>query len=542
MPKVSDAKKTELLDGLIADIERTYTGEEPDRPDLGRWVVNHGVMLDGKQFTFKQHEYLIAPYSDTHPFQVEIKAAQLGLTSHALLRVMHGSRYGKYRGILYLFPSRTDVTELSKSRLDPLIEDNPDTIGQWLRSTDSANVKKVWNSFLYLRGMRSAIGLKSIPVDFIVFDELDEAPQKNIDMAMERMGHSEIGEVLSLSNPTMPDYGIDALFSQTDQQYWLLRCQKCNHRTNLVDVFMDDPDKALREVKDRVFRACQKCGAELNPSVGEWVAKRPHIKEKRGRQFSQLYSQAKAAAPANILEKFRTAKAMTNFYNLVIGVAYVDAQNRLSVQEVLNCCGTSGMVSDSKEPTFMGVDQGDNLHVVIGKRHQKKAGEIIHIGEYAGNRRGGDYSNWTQLDELMTRFKVSRCVVDALPETKAARAFAERFPGRVFICFFQERQKGSYQWNEQTMMVKANRTEAMDASHRELSDGNVVLPRQSEILEEFAKHCHHTAKRLEEDEETGEQRYVYLSKVGGPDHYRLAYCYEAMARQSAPELLFPKLL
>jgi hypothetical protein len=52
--------------------------------------------------------------------------------------------------------------------------------------------------------MQSRVGLKSIPVDFIVFDELDEAPQNAVDMALERMAHSEFRNVLQLSNPTLP--------------------------------------------------------------------------------------------------------------------------------------------------------------------------------------------------------------------------------------------------------------------------------------------------------------------------------------------------
>ena len=82
-----------------------------------------------------------------------------------------------------------------------MIDENQDTIGKWLKDTDSANIKRIWNAFLYLRGMRSRVGLKSIPVDFIIFDELDEGPQNAIDMAMERMGHSEFKRVLMLVQP-----------------------------------------------------------------------------------------------------------------------------------------------------------------------------------------------------------------------------------------------------------------------------------------------------------------------------------------------------
>jgi hypothetical protein len=526
-----------LFQSLIGKMEETFNVGGPDAKnfkDLGDWCVKTNVMLDGKPFSFLKHEYLREPYSDTHNFQVEIKATQLGLTSKALLRVVYGCRYGLYRGIMYFFPSRTDVTEMSKSRLTPLIEDNPDTVGQWIKDTDSANVKKIWNSFLYLRGMQSRVGMKSVPSDMNVYDELDEAPQKSVDMANERMGHSEIGDLLFLSNPTLPDYGIDALFQTTDQRFWLLKCPKCNHFTDLVSTF----PKTLIRVKGKTIRACEKCQAELDPEVGLWVAKRPEILERRGRQFSQLYSMSRNSSPENILRQFETTKNMPDFYNLKVGIAYVDAKDRLTQEQILDCCGQNSMVSQSSSGTYMGVDQNNNFHVVIGKKTDK-GGEIVHIGEYKGNvDKTGE--GWKFLDELMTRFKVMRCVVDYLPETKHARAFAERFPGRVFLNFYNKHQKGNYNWNEGTMMVQVNRTESLDASHKEIVDHTIVLPRENEVVQEFAKQCHNVAKKLVTDEETGSQYYEYMRL--GPDHYRHAFNYECMARQDAPELMFPELL
>ena len=88
------------------------------------------------------------------------------------------------------------MLDFSKGRISPLIDDNPETIGKWVTDTDAAGIKRIWNTFLYLRGMVSRVGLKSIPVDLIIYDELDEAPQKAVDMAQERMGHSELKESL----------------------------------------------------------------------------------------------------------------------------------------------------------------------------------------------------------------------------------------------------------------------------------------------------------------------------------------------------------
>jgi hypothetical protein len=493
-----------------------------NHPTLAEWAEKTPIILDGRPFTFERHEYLIEPYKDPHPFIVEMKAAQMGLTSKAILKAFYKARYAAYKGILYLFPSRSDVLDFSRGRISPLIDDNQETIGRWVTDTDAAGIKRVCNTFLYLRGMQSRVGLKSIPVDFVVFDELDEAPQNMVDMAMERMGHSEFKEVLKLSNPTLPDYGIDKEFQNTDQRYWLLKCPACGDYTCLEDSFPD----CLLEINGQTIRACMKCQSELNPSLGEWVPKKPRVTDRRGYHYSQLFSHF--VDPAAILHQFRTTTNLTDFYNLKIGIPYVEATNRLSLQEVLALCGSEGMVTMDPEPCFMGVDQGKDLHVVIGKRSPARAGKIIHLGIYR---------DWEELDRLMKGYNVSRCVVDALPETRNARAFAERHRGKVFLNFYREHQKGSYSWNEKDLTVSCNRTESLDASHKEIMKKEILLPREDEMTRNFAEHLHNVAKRLEENEETGSKRYVYVKL--GPDHFRHAFNYEVMARGAHVQRLFP---
>ncbi|OPY14180.1 MAG: Phage terminase large subunit (GpA) [Syntrophus sp. PtaB.Bin138] len=494
-------------------------GDTDEAPPFHEWVT--GITLDGRPFSYDRHEYLLTPYKDDHPHQVEIKAAQMGLTSKAMLRVAYKARYGDFRGILYLFPSKSDVTDFSKGRIDPLISDNPDTIGAWIRDTDSAHVKRIWNSFLYLRGMRARTGLKSVPADFIVFDELDEGEQNAVDMAMERMGHSAYREVLKLSNPTLPDYGIDKAFRETDQRYYLLKCSRCGGYTCMEETFPD----CLVEAGGRVIRACVRCRGELLPSVGEWVAKKPGVTDKRGYSYSQLFSHY--VSPEEILHQYRTTNNRTDFYNLKIGVAYVEAENRLSVQEVLALCSEEGLADQNPGPCYMGVDQGKELHVVIGKRHPFKAGRILHLGIY---------KDWDELDGLMRRFHVSRCVVDAMPETRNARAFAERHRGRVFMNYYTAHRRGDYAWNERDLTVSCDRTESLDASHREIMERSVILPKECAMTRCFADHLHNVAKKLEEDGETGSKRYVYVKL--GPDHFRHAFNYECMARQCAMRSLF----
>lgn len=517
-----DLKKVELYETLFQSVDRQFGGTQGNLL-FHEWVEKSSIILDGKPFTFERHEYLRTPYQDDHPHITDMKAAQMGLTSKAMLRTIYSLQFKKYRGVLYLFPSRSDVLDFSKGRISPLIEEN-EQIGRMVRDTDSAGIKAIGNGFLYLRGMKSRVGLKSVPADFVIFDELDEAPQNSVDMAMERMSHSEFKEDWKLSNPTLPDYGIDKAFQETDQRYWLLKCPRCGEASCLEDTFPD----CLLEIDSRVILACSKCKAELDPAIGEWVAKKPSITEKRGYHYSQLFSQF--VSPAEILHQFRTTDNLKDFYNLKIGIPYVEAENRLSIQEVLSLCGNEGIASSDHGPCFMGVDQGKDLHVVISKKHPQKAGRIIHIGVY---------KDWEELDPLMKNFKVIRCVTDALPETRNARAFGERHKGKVFLNFYREFFKGDYKWDEGNLTVVCNRTESLDASHNEIMTGQIILPKECEVVEEFAKHLHNVAKKLEEDEETGSKRYVYVKL--GPDHFRHAFNYESMARRTCPDLLFPEL-
>ena len=150
----------------------------------------------------------------------------------------------------------------------------------------------------------------------------------------------------------------------------------------------------------------------------------------------------------------------------------------------------------------------------------------------------GIHKEWDELDKLMDDFNVSCCVVDALPEQRNARDFSNRFKGRVWLNYYNDNQKGSYRWDEKEHIVQGNRTESLDNSHRVVEQGLISLPARSHsVCETFAEHMHNCAKRLEEDPETGAQKYVYI-KIGGDDHFRHAFNYVCMARQNSPDVLY----
>ena len=284
-----------------------------------------------------------------------------------------------------------------------------------------------------------------------------------------------------------------------------------------LGAFQRQGDQGLPEVQGRV-----------NPSIGQWVAKRPSITDKRGRHYSQLFSHY--VDPASILHQFRTTNNRTDFYNLKVGIAYVDAQNRLSVQEVLALCGSEGIASEDPGPCFMGVDQGSDLHVVIGKRARHKAAKTVHMDVY---------KDWEELDRLMRNFHVSRCVVDALPETRNARAFARRHKGKVYLNFYNEHQRGFLcMGRSQSHGAVQPDREPRCEPQGDIRPGSYPSKGMRDC-EDFRGASAQHGQEAREDKDTGSKRYVYVKL--GPDHFRHAFNYEAMARQTSPVFVFPNL-
>ncbi len=71
------------------------------------------------------------------------------------------------------------------------LADNP-FLAKMMTDTDTAGLKRIGEAHLYLRGMQSTVGMKSVPADMIVFDELDEATPEAKAMARERLAHSRL--------------------------------------------------------------------------------------------------------------------------------------------------------------------------------------------------------------------------------------------------------------------------------------------------------------------------------------------------------------
>ena len=173
--------------------------------------------------------------------------------------------------------------------------------------------------------------------------------------------------------------------------------------------------------------------------------------------------------PGEILREYRKTRYPERFYNLKIGIAWADVTHRVDRMTVLALCGEEPMATSSREECTMGVDTGRQLHVVVSRRlGESDTHKVVYIGVH---------QEFSELDDLMRRFNVTTCVIDALPEVHATRDFAVRHRGRVWMNYFVEHQKGAVDWNWREMIVRENRTEALDRSRRVIREKQIILPR-----------------------------------------------------------------
>lgn len=492
------------------------------------WAVKNKIQLQGGEYSPEGHIWQAGPMQSESKHKVIRKGAQLGFTECEVLRSLHGLIHRQYaKGVLYLFPTNDDVSDFSKARFGPLIQSNPATIGRYVRSTDSTNIKQIGTGMLYLRGARLTANiegmkkdsskLRSVPVDKLVLDERDLMVDAAILMAKERLSHSNVKEVVEFSTPTVPGFGIDLAYEESTQDHWMIKCDACNKETCLE---LEFPECVVDNK-----RVCVYCGKEILSRNGQWVAKYPdrNIKGFWLSQLNSLYVE-----PGEILRLFLDPPQgnLQEIYNSKLGMAYIDAEDALTRQDVLACCGLNPVVTRHKGPCAMGIDVGKVLHVVIGCRIGRKRFKILRALEVSG---------FSDVHDLAKKYNVKNCVIDALPETRTVRAFQEQEPYEIFLCYYKESQATGPAFNLNTGIVQVNRTEICDQTHHLMTKlSRCQLPRWNQSLDEYIKQVTSMFKREEVHEKTGQKVFRYHSR--GPDHYRHATNYFYLAAQRVGEV------
>lgn len=531
---------------------------KPDRNPKGfmAWCQEH-IRVRDEAWSLKAHEYLREPYevATTHPHIVFEKAAQVGGSMLVLLAAFYACDRWAAK-VLYYLSTDQDAFDFSNDRTNILIDESPhlaQLVAERDRGRDNVGLRHIGRGTLFCRGMFTRRKVKAVDGDVLILDELDEADQRNKKFAFDRLLHSKLQHVRELSQPSIPDYGIDETFSRSDQRFWHLKCPACGRYTCL-ELALEERDKrpvpvAFRPVPkgatwakpgQRYYRACLHCEAPMDMSKGEWVARHP-TQPIRGYHLSQLYTQIPAvgyADPADrIMEEILSARKTDERMRVTISlIGFPYAGDRQPITDgVLNAAEGDRGFADTAAESYIGVDQGDALHVVIGEPVGDRL-RVIHA-EIT--------DDWGRLPALATTFNARALVIDALPNKHDAKSVCKEIgqkPGRkAFIQYFRDtplKRDEEGEGARAVPKVTVDRTESLDETTKALREGEILLPAMVKlspedlrVYERFRAQCRMLVKDLEETAQ-GVKRWAY--KRGVPNHFGMALNSMRIARELGP--------
>lgn len=510
-----------------------------------RWACECRVM--GQPFpgnwTFKHHPWLRGMHDSEAELNVGQKAAQMGFTE-TVLNVVFYNIDVKAVDCLYVLPAKTpDASDFSAARFDPALESSPHLANLF---SDVKNVghKRAGSANLYIRGSRSRAGLKSVPTGLIVLDEVDEFTQENIPLAMERAAGQVEKQVWMVSTPTIDNFGINKYFVQSSQNHFFFKCPHCSRLTELV--YPDCLVITATEVTDSAIKGshliCKECKGLLpHESKAEWLAGGVWVptfadRDTAGWYVPQLYSCAmrpgefaKAALMAEI-----DPSAEQELWNSKLGMPHVVDGARVTDDD-LETAKRGHKRADARGGGFLtlGVDVGKWLHWEIDEWVLPPPGYgavDINIASKARVLTHGKCREFEELDRLMRDYGVGFCVVDANPERRKALEFANRWFGRVRLCFYGRGIQGkTIHVHEAEPTVTVDRTSWLDLSlgrfRRSRHDDAIMIPCDVDL--EYREHIKAPVRIYEKDcDGNPVGRYV---EGASADHYAHARNYAEIA-------------
>jgi len=471
-------------------------------------------------------------YRDTHPFIVIQKAAQVFISEYLVNVALWTADTGQGgRGnALYVMPTQTLVDDFSQARFDKAIGESPYLQERLFPPPPGRpgparqQLKKVGLGYIYLRGPDRR-KLSSVDADVVLLDEFDLMAEGVLELAQKRLASSELGWLRVASTPRLPEAGINGLFLRSDQRYYFLKCLGCGLDQRLEWEENVDPKRGLVVCRQR------RCRKPMDLWVkGEWVPAKPG-NDVHGYHINRLYSpRANLQAMIDASED-TTPAGQREFQNSDLGETFVPPGGQLSYGDLDACRSDYEMPEGWEEGADMGVDVGSKLNVVIRRRLEEGRTRALFIGEV---------DSFEELDGLMTRYHVRRCVVDALPEERLAREFAKRWHRKAWLAYY-DRHDGGHQWdkNGEVATVHINRVEALEEMFDRFHKGLAELPndarrlggRMRDGVGEYYREMTGLSRVLEQNAQ-GNWVWRYLDR-GKADHYAHAEAYCLLASKHA---------
>lgn len=483
-----------------------------------KWAENYRIM-GGQDFPgpwrFRYHPWLKGMHDSDVELNVGQKAAQMGYTETILNVVLYNMDV-KHIDCLYVLPAKTpDAANFSAGRFNPALELSPHLTKVF---SDVKNVghKRAGTTNLYIRGSRSRSGLKSVPTGLIVLDELDEMTEKNVPLAMERAAGQLTKRVWMVSTATIDNRGINKYFRKSSQNHFYFKCPSCSRFTELIypeSFVVTGEDLEDPNLKNSHY-ICKECKAKLPHETkvdwlnhkNQWVPSF-YNRDSEGWYINQMYSPTITPfqfATSYINAKFDPA-AEQEFWNSKLGLPFTADGARVTDDDIEKA-KRGYKLHDPPVKGFytMGVDVGTWLHCEIDHWTLPASfdGSVdINVRSRCRMTRHIKVKDFEDLDVLMFEYGINFCVIDGNPERRKATEFANRYPGRVKLCFYGRGVQGKMiHIGQVEPTVTVDRTSWLDLSlgrFRKHQEEAIVIPADTDF--EYRSHLKALVRVYEKD-------------------------------------------
>lgn len=524
---------------------RTATTNRIQRKDLARWIEQN-TFINGKPFSFKNHEYQERILSDPSPELVIRKSAQTGISemsmrmSVALVMVMPGAfRIG------YTLPTATAATTYAKTRFNAIVNTSP-TLRAAISSADidSADTKTFGvNRELYFKGAATGNAAISTTLDMLVHDEISFCDQSVIGDYHSRVLHSPYKWKVKLSTPTFPGDPIDTEFGNSRRHFNMCRCNHCSHvfipdyyEHVRVPGYTGELEGITKELLPRIryeeaFVECPSCGKSpsLQPEHREWVCENPSEKHiAAGYQVSPFDAPNIVTVPSLIIASTSYANK-SKFKQFSLGKPAEDSESGLT-EDDLNRAGVEA-VSSPFNTHVMGIDLGMVCHFSVGSVGVDGNLGVVHYERVPLAKFRERY--WA----LKSQYRITIVVSDSQPytdlimgmSTDDPNLFGASYVSRNGIELFDVKEREDDPDNAivGVKQVHINRNAAFDNLLAEFREGRVWI-RKTGDWEVLKAHLQ-DMKRASATLRNGEFTSQWQKSSKGQDHYHHSLLYLSVA-------------
>jgi len=540
-----------------------------------------GLKVDGKPFTLDNRPamawiYEQVPHTEDEAFRlvlVLMKCAQVGFTVMEMLAtIFMGLRFGPATIGMFL-PDMNLAGVKSTERFMPIVRSIPSVHQLMTQDAPDGSGRKQGEGNISRRRIDQALFIfswtsgrsttESIPMDMLSYDEVQEMTLAQMEKTQERLSASELRFTLMGSTANWPDADIHHWYKRGSQHVFQTECPTCGVAKPLDDYFPQciryDPERNAERyvceaghwIDDTQRGRWVPLNPDADPPVDPSIPKLERPLRIRSIHFPQFLSPTISAGEIGFA--YRTATSMKNFFNRKLGKPYLDPSQVPVTLEHCNAAAKAGMAAglmwkDRSKGAFMGIDQMGNYNVVVIKERMEDGRQATaHIEEI--------YSTdpFARCSELMRTYSVQVCVVEINPNYNDAKAFANRHPGRVFICdSFGTVKEGMIEWGDTPRLdvsdrrtseeardrytLRMDQFKCMQVSMARITQGMCLFPdpqglvqevenkgvRQIEaVLPRMFHHLTKTALVSEKDDETNQYKRK-VKKVGIDPHFSYA--------------------